>query len=29
MQIHVQVIKPTGSKANLGPSAGLFVLDSD
>ena len=29
MHVHVQVTKPDSSKANLGLSAGLFVLDSD
>ncbi len=29
MHVHVQVTKPDSSKAHLGLSAGLFVLDSD
>jgi len=29
MHVHVQVPKPASSKAYLGLSAGLFVLDSD
>ena len=29
MHVHVQVIKPASSKANLLLSASLFVLESD